>query len=160
MGNLPLNIDIQQILLHLLNFVILFGVLYFILYKPVKNFMAKREEYYKKLNDDANKTTDEANAKKTEVEERLNNVDAEISAKLEASRKDTVAEREQILNHAKEEADSIIKKSREKAMEEHDRIIADAQNDIAQIVDEATKRIVMDANVDSYDEFLNAVERN
>ena len=41
--NIPLNIDWQQILLHVLNFVILFGGLYFLLYKPVKNFMAKRE---------------------------------------------------------------------------------------------------------------------
>ena len=40
--NIPLNIDWQQILLHVLNFVILFGGLYFLLYKPVKNFMAKR----------------------------------------------------------------------------------------------------------------------
>ena len=44
MGNLPLNIDIQQILLHLLNFTILFAGLYFILYKPVRKFMDAREE--------------------------------------------------------------------------------------------------------------------
>ena len=36
MSGLPLNIDIQQILLHMLNFVILAGGLYFILYAPVK----------------------------------------------------------------------------------------------------------------------------
>lgn len=39
--NVPLNIDWQQILLHLLNFMILFGILYFFLYKPVKDFMEK-----------------------------------------------------------------------------------------------------------------------
>ena len=31
---MPLNINLQQILLHALNFVILFGALYFLLYKP------------------------------------------------------------------------------------------------------------------------------
>ena len=103
---------------------------------------------------------EEEEKRKAEVEEKLGNVDAQISEKLEASRKDTVAERDKILNQAKEEAESIVKKSREKALEEHDRIIADAQKDIAQIVDEATAKIVMDSNVDSYDEFLNAVERN
>ena len=40
---MPLNIDWQQILLHLLNFAILAGGLYFLLYAPVKSFMAKRE---------------------------------------------------------------------------------------------------------------------
>ena len=42
--NVPLNIDWQQILLHLLNFVILFAILYFLLYDPVKKFMDKRCE--------------------------------------------------------------------------------------------------------------------
>ena len=37
--NIPLNIDWQQILLHLLNFVILAGGLYLLLYQPVKAFM-------------------------------------------------------------------------------------------------------------------------
>ena len=38
---IPLNVDWQQILLHLFNFIILFGGLWLLLYKPVKNFMAK-----------------------------------------------------------------------------------------------------------------------
>lgn len=38
----PLNIDWQQILLHLFNFLILAGGLYLLLYKPVKAFMEKR----------------------------------------------------------------------------------------------------------------------
>ena len=34
MTGIPLNIDWQQILLHLFNFTILFGALYILLYKP------------------------------------------------------------------------------------------------------------------------------
>ena len=52
---IPLNINWQQILLHLFNFAVLFGILYYLLYSPVKKFMAKREEYYKKMDDDAKK---------------------------------------------------------------------------------------------------------
>ena len=33
---IPLNVDWQQILLHLFNFIILFGGLWLLLYKPVK----------------------------------------------------------------------------------------------------------------------------
>ena len=44
--NIPLNIDWQQILLHLLNFAILAGGLYLLLYKPVKAFMEQRQAYY------------------------------------------------------------------------------------------------------------------
>ena len=51
--NIPLNIDIQQILLHLVNFAILFIILYLVLYKPVKKFMVKREEYYANMDQEA-----------------------------------------------------------------------------------------------------------
>lgn len=53
----PLNIDWQQILLHLLNFVILFAGLYLLLYKPVKAFMQKRREHYEKMDKDAEETS-------------------------------------------------------------------------------------------------------
>lgn len=41
--NIPLNIDWQQILLHLFNFAILVGGLYLLLYNPVKN-SSRREK--------------------------------------------------------------------------------------------------------------------
>ena len=47
--NIPLNIDWQQILLHWMNLAILTGGLYFLLFKPVKQFMEKREAHYKDL---------------------------------------------------------------------------------------------------------------
>ena len=47
--NIPLNIDWQQILLHLFNFSILVGGLYLLLFKPVKNFMDKRTKHYQDM---------------------------------------------------------------------------------------------------------------
>ena len=58
--NIPLNIDWQQILLHWMNLVILTGGLYFLLYQPVKQFMAKREAYYRSLDEEAAKKLREA----------------------------------------------------------------------------------------------------
>ena len=58
--NIPLNIDWQQILLHLLNFVILAGGLYLLLYKPVKTFMEKRQQYYQEQDAKAAKLLSDA----------------------------------------------------------------------------------------------------
>ena len=41
---MPLNIDFQQILLHMLNFVILFAGLGLLLYTPVRRFLNKRHD--------------------------------------------------------------------------------------------------------------------
>ena len=68
---MPLNIDWQQILLHLLNFVILFTGLWFLLYKPVRSFMQKRKEHYEKMDADAEKKHAEAEEKRAVYEEKL-----------------------------------------------------------------------------------------
>ena len=159
MGNLPLNIDVQQILLHLLNFTILFAGLYFILYKPVRKFMDSREEYFKKLDDEAKGLVEESEKAKAEFENRLKTADSEINAKKEAAGTETFAERERIITAANGEAASILKKARDKAQSEHDRIINDAQKEIAQIVNEATEKIVLRSDLDTYDEFVNASKK-
>ena len=53
MTGVPLNIDWQQILLHLFNFTILFGALYILLYKPVRDFMENREAHYAEMDSKA-----------------------------------------------------------------------------------------------------------
>ena len=148
---LPLNIDVQQILLHLLNFTILFGGLYFILYKPVRKIMDEREEHFKKLEEEANGKIEES---------EKNRADSEINAQKEAAGKETFADRERIITAANDEAAKILKKAREKANAEHDRIISEAQKEIAEIVNEATEKIVLDSNLDTYDEFLNAANKD
>ena len=69
--NIPLNIDWQQILLHLLNFVILAGGLYLLLYKPVKTFMEKRQQYYQEQDAKAAKTLADAEKTAAEVRQQL-----------------------------------------------------------------------------------------
>ena len=157
---LPLNIDVQQILLHLLNFTILFGGLYFILYKPVRKIMDEREEHFKKLEEEANGKIEESEKSRVEYENKLKNADSEINAQKEAAGKETFADRERIITAANNEAAKILKKAREKANAEHDRIISEAQKEIAEIVNEATEKIVLDSNLDTYDEFLNAANKD
>ena len=60
--NIPLNIDWQQIILHLLNFAILAGGLYFLLYRPVRKFMDQREEHYRQMENEAQQRLDQAKA--------------------------------------------------------------------------------------------------
>ena len=64
--NIPLNIDWQQIILHLLNFAILAGGLYFLLYRPVRKFMDQREEHYRQMETEAQQRLDQAKATEEE----------------------------------------------------------------------------------------------
>ena len=73
---MPLNIDWQQILLHLLNFVILFAGLWLLLYKPVRKFMHERRERYEKTDAEAEKKLAEAEQTRAEYEKKLSAADA------------------------------------------------------------------------------------
>ena len=68
---MPLNIDWQQILLHLLNFLILAVGLYFILYKPVKKFMKKREDDYAAREEKTAEALKDAESSRAEYEKTV-----------------------------------------------------------------------------------------
>ena len=75
----PLNIDWQQILLHLFNFLILAGGLYLLLYKPVKAFMEKRKAYYADMVAAANAKKAEAEVTQRQYAQHLETAEAEAA---------------------------------------------------------------------------------
>ena len=83
---MPLNINLQQILLHALNFVILFGAMYFLLYKPVKSFMDSRKAHYEKMDEDAKAVLAEAEKTKAGYEAQLKSADEEIARRARGER--------------------------------------------------------------------------
>ena len=112
---MPLNIDWQQILLHWMNLVILAGGLYFLLYRPVKKFMAKREEHYKQLEEQVNDKIAEAEQYKAQYGEKLAGADEEIhQARAKAQLAVEQSTQEQIAQ-ARAEAEQIVAKARAQA---------------------------------------------
>ena len=84
---MPLNIDLQQICLHLFNFTLLLAILYFLLYQPVKDFMAKREAYYADMEHKAQEALDRAREAQTACEEKLAQADEEIHRRGEEAQR-------------------------------------------------------------------------
>ena len=85
MSNIPLNIDWQQILLHFFNFSILVGGLYLLLFKPVKNFMDKREKHYADMESAAVAREKDTEALKAAMAQREAALDAELDEKRTAA---------------------------------------------------------------------------
>lgn len=158
--NLPLNIDWQQILLHLFNFVLLFSILYFLLYKPVLDFMNKREEHYKKMDEDANSNYKASESVKEEYMKKLANAEAEILAKNEKASKALEETSARKINQAEQEAEKIIKNAQEVIDKERAKMLKEAQDEIAAMVVTATEKLVLQSSTsESYEQFLEAVER-
>ena len=112
---MPLNIDWQQILLHLFNFAILAAGLYFLLYKPVKQFMAKRMSVYGEREAEAAKNESEAEQLRQKYEKMIMDADEEIQRQKAEASEELEAEKRLQLDQARAEARKIIRAKRRKS---------------------------------------------
>ena len=155
---MPLNIDWQQILLHLLNFVILAGGLYFLLYKPVEDFISKREAYYADRQKDSDRRDEESQALKAEYEEKLDHADEEIRAR----KKDAAAELEKAIRarnaEAEAQAKEIIEKAEKAAQARRDKALEDSNRDIRKLAIDAVEKLAVSSDSEALDKFLDEVE--
>ena len=149
---IPLNVDWQQILLHLFNFVILTGGLWLLLYKPVKNFMAKREAYYKDMDKAANDrlaSAEEEQSKYSGLIEKAQDEAAELKKKAmadaETAAKAHIAEAEQ-------EKQRILDDARRAAQAEKNKVLQEANAQIEEMVSAAVDKLLVPAG-SAYDSF-------
>ena len=157
MTGLPLNIDWQQILLHLFNFTILFGALYILLYKPVRDFMAKRTAYYADMDSRAEDALKEAESNRDAYDEKVRSFDEEIRAEKAKMNKEISDQRDHQLAQAKTDAEKIISDAKAEAEREKDEIIASAQKEIAGMVTDAMEKLTLEQSAsDAFDQFLDA----
>lgn len=157
--NIPLNIDWQQILLHLLNFVILAGGLYLLLYKPVKAFMERRQAYYQDIDAQAAKKLRDAEQMEASCQAKLNAVDEAVAKKRAAAQHETDQMIQQQLSDARVQADHIIANAHAAAQREHDKALAAAQDELKELAVTATEKLILQSKGDVYDQFLELAER-
>ncbi|HHX17552.1 MAG TPA: ATP synthase F0 subunit B [Clostridium sp.] len=157
--NIPLNIDWQQILLHLLNFSILTFGLYLLLYNPIKNFMEERTGYYNKLDNEALEKLTQAEDLKISYEERLGDMEKEIEGRKAHAAKEAKEAADKLLKNAKEQARKLLSDAKESAQQERIKILEDAQQEITHIAISATEKLLTQSSSEALDQFLDVVKK-
>lgn len=140
--NIPLNIDWQQLLLHLLNFIILALGLYLLLYGPIKNFINKRREHFEALEKKAAEAERSAEELQSQYLLRLKEAEEEVLRSRAAESERLALEAEKRLGKAEEEAVKIISDARAEAAREKTRIMESAQKEMADMVVLATSALL------------------
>ena len=152
----PLNIDPQQILLHWLNLAILTGGLYFLLYKPVKQFMDKREQHYRDMERQADEAIAQAEQLRAQYQGRLDGADEEIrQARARAQQAAQQSAQEQ-LDQAKVQAEQIVSHAHAEADRVREQARYDSQQDIRKLAETAARRLALQQ--DPFDQFLDLAE--
>ncbi len=155
---MPLNIDFQQILLHWMNLAILTGGLYVLLYKPVKQFMDKREAHYQELERQAAGKLAQAEQLKAERQAQLDQAGEEIrQARAKAQQSAQQAAQEQ-LDQAQVQAQHIVAKAQAEAEQSRERIRRESQRELRELAAQAAKRLAARPGTDPFDQFLDLAE--
>ena len=153
---MPLNIDWQQILLHWMNLVILVGGLYFILFEPVKQFMEKREAYYREKDQQAADKLEEAERIKAEYQAKLDAADEEIRLSRAKAQQAVQQSAEEQLSQAKAQAQQLLVHARAEAAHDRDQILRSSQRELRRLAAAATKKLAL--GQDPFDQFLDLAE--
>lgn len=149
---IPLNVDWQQILLHLFNFIILAGGLWLLLYKPVKNFMAKREAYYKDMDNAANGKLAAAEAERQKYSGLIEKAQEEAADIKKKAMADAETAAKSYIEDAEHEKQRIIDEAGKAAQAEKNKVLQEANAQIEEMVSAAVDKLLVPAG-SAYDSF-------
>jgi len=156
---LPLNIDPQQILLHLFNFILLYAILSFLVYKPVKAFIEKRRQHYLEMEHAAVKKLEQAEQVEADYHRRAEELDQTLKARRQSLQAALDEQREAMLREAAEEAEKIVAEARRDAQRHYDRVIRDGQSELLDFAKSNGRVWSNTSTSDAFEEFLDTAER-
>ena len=154
----PLNIDPQQILLHWMNLAILTGGLYFLLFKPVKQFIEKREAHYREIDQQAADKLAQAEQLKADCQAKLDAADDEIHQERAKAQQAAAQAAQEQLEQAEEQARHIVAKAKAEAEQSKERAIRESQREMRELAAKAAKKLAAKPGADFFDQFLDLTE--
>jgi F-type H+-transporting ATPase subunit b len=121
-----LGINLPTLVAQIINFAILFGLLYLVAYKPIMRMFDERSKRIKESMDETER-----------IKEQAARTDEEVRGHLESARKDGQA----IVAQAAKMGEQAREEARQRAREEAEMVIARAQGEIRRERDEAISEL-------------------
>lgn len=155
---MPLNINLQQILLHWMNLAILTGGLYFLLFKPVSQFIQKREAHYQELDQQAADKLAQAERLRADCQVKLDSADEEIRKERSLAQQAAAQAAQEQVEQAQAQARHIIAKAHAEAEQSRERALRESQKEMRELAAQAAKKLAAQPGADIFDQFLELTE--
>lgn len=129
------------------NIFLLFILLSYLLFNPVRAVLKKRQDRITETREQANKDKADANALKEEYTKKLANVQKEAEEILSEARKKGLSNQERIISEAKAEAARIIEFAKQEAELEKKKVADEVKQEIIKVSTIMANKVVA-ANID------------
>ena len=136
------DFNVWNMLIYLANFVILFVGLYLLLFRPVKKFMAKRNENILKVTEENERLSKEVQGMKAEYDTLVSDAKQELAKANEQAKIIAQKRSDEILAEANERAKAIVRNAKEEIENEKRRAETMMKGQVAEISVEIAKKII------------------
>ena len=140
-----LGINPAFLLSQVVNFLILFAGLYFLLWKPILKMLDQRKERIQQGLEDAERAREERERADAEFNKRLEEAAQERERIIARAREEAQGERKAILAEAEQEAERVLIGAREEAQLERERILEELRGQVALLGIAAANRLIGEA---------------
>ena len=141
-GFADIGINLPLLLAFIVNFVILFGLLGLVLYKPVMRMLDERSKRIKESMERAEATKEEYAHAEEEVKGLISKAREDGQALVSQATQIGERLREEAKEGARKEAQAIIDRTRAELEEERDRIIDDLRREFVDISISAAEKVI------------------
>lgn len=138
------HIDWKIIIAQVINFGIVFAILYLFALKPLKKLMTEREEKITKGVTDAKDNAEMIEKTKKEYDEVLNKARTEAHELFQEGKKEAETKKAEMIENAKKEVESMIQSGKKTLESEKVKIIEEAKKEIVSLVVLATEKVLKD----------------
>lgn len=136
------HIDWKLMIAQIINFGLVFFVLYLIAAKPLSKLMKERTGEITKGLDDAKKNAEVLKATSAEYEKTMAKARAEANDFFEKGKKEAEAKKAEILAQAQKEMQATIEQGKKVLEAEKIKMISEAKNEVANLVLKATEKVL------------------
>jgi F-type H+-transporting ATPase subunit b len=103
-----LNLDLATVVFQVVNFAILAALLYWLLFKPMRETIRRRAEERERLMRELERDRQSVAVRRAELDERLSRMDEEAASIIALAQEKAEEERVNLLQQAKEEVEQIL----------------------------------------------------
>jgi len=136
------QLDLKLFIAQIVNFAIVFSVLYFFILKPLLKTMADRSETIAKSLDNAKDIDNRLVQTQKEVSQIVSDARKEASEIVAQAKKDSEAKRASIIEKAKEDVGQIINQEKAKIQQEKAEVLKEVKKEVAELVILALEKVV------------------
>ena len=143
MGGLAnLGISLPTLLAQIVNFVILFGLLYLVAYRPIMRMLDKRSGKIKESMEQTEHIKEQAARAEEEAEKRINAASEEGKKLVARAVRSGEEHRQQAQEEARQEADSLINRARVEIQRERDNAVDELRREFADLTILAAEKVI------------------